>query len=257
MNDIPTDIPANTSIYINVINNKTINTKRMPLKKLISYNYQEKINNNIIPMQIDNSIFVKNIDEIKKMVNEIIVESYPKLKKANISFKTLKDDSFYFQSTFDFMSILKKNFDYIIMVNTNLFEKNCSKEAVKAILAHELSHTLDYELKGNMGVLKIGLKMLFDDSRDKYEHKTDLKAISKGYGNGLIEYRNWIYKNIPEKSIAEKKKTYYQPEEIEAIKSAFDKAEKVGKKNKLLSKWLKCPPIGIEKINYDSNKLGL
>ncbi len=266
MNNIPPNIPVSSSLYNLAISDKTeiidkdiyvtpevslihdtLNTSE--LNKGKSQVLINIINTNKSEKSLD---FVKNIDEIKKIVNEIISESYPELKKANFDFKTLNDDSFYFQSNFKPVSILKKHFDYTVMVNPDVFEKDCPKEAVKAILAHELSHTLDYESKGNIGVLKIGLKMLSPKKRDEYEHRTDLTAISRGYGNGLIEYRNWVYKNIRQESVIQKKKTYYQPEEIKAIQFAFDKAESMGRKDELLAKWLDNPPIGIERINNGS-----
>ena len=33
-----------------------------------------------------------------------------------------------------------------------------------------------------------------EKSREKYERRTDLKAIKKGYGEGLIAFRKWVYK---------------------------------------------------------------
>ncbi len=36
---------------------------------------------------------------------------------------------------------------------------------------------------------------------------------------GLKEYRQWLYQHVPAKALAEKKRDYLTPEEIDALKS--------------------------------------
>ena len=42
-------------------------------------------------------------------------------------------------------------------------------------------------------------------------------AIARGYGEGLIKYREWLYKNISAKALIAKKRDYFTPEEIEIL----------------------------------------
>jgi len=43
-----------------------------------------------------------------------------------------------------------------------------------------------------------------------------LEAIKRGYGEGLKEYRLWLYGAVPAKSLPGKRKDYLSPEEIDA-----------------------------------------
>ena len=79
-------------------------------------------------------------------------------------------------------------------LNIKLYECSPSKSALISIMAHELKHLLDYKKSGFFKVSKLGLRMLFKKSRSKYERETDLYVIKNGFSNGLIQYREWIYK---------------------------------------------------------------
>jgi hypothetical protein len=50
-----------------------------------------------------------------------------------------------------------------------------------------------------------------------FERWTDLQAISRGYGEGLKSYCQWLYQNAPPNKLQEKYRDYFSPEEIDAI----------------------------------------
>jgi hypothetical protein len=51
----------------------------------------------------------------------------------------------------------------------------------------------------------------------RFERRADLEAIRRGFGAGLIDYRSWVYNNIPPSKIEQKKRNYFSPQEITAI----------------------------------------
>lgn len=89
------------------------------------------------------------------------------------------------------------------------------EDGVKAILAHELSHVV-YYTRGKR-IRLVGLVRLASGGyRSKFERGTDVEAIRRGYGDGLKEYRRWLYQAVPAKALRGKKKDYLSPEEIDA-----------------------------------------
>ena len=54
------------------------------------------------------------------------------------------------------------------------------------------------------------------DDVSAYERETDLFALERGCGEGLIAFRTWLYAQLDDEAIAEKQRDYYTPEEIEA-----------------------------------------
>jgi len=76
----------------------------------------------------------------------------------------------------------------------------------------------------------------------EFERWADLKAISLGYGEGLKEYRRWLYSNVPASKLAEKRRNYFSPDEIDAIVSASHK------RPELLEYWLKHVPLSLAQV---------
>jgi hypothetical protein len=151
----------------------------------------------------------------RQYVSEIIEKSFPELKNKKIEIKTFSSDSDYFQSRFTVGRFLTfRTLRYVIFVNPSVYERNAPENGIRAILAHEISHIAYYVRKNRLQLLGL-VALLGDDFTRKFERRTDLEAISRGYGLGLIAYRNWLYKNIPPKKLKAKKRNYMTPEEIE------------------------------------------
>ena len=88
-------------------------------------------------------------------------------------------------------------------------------EAREAIVAHELAH-IAYYANGNRLHLFGLLRLIEKNFRQSFERRADLDTIERGYGEGLKQYRLWLYQHVPPKALAEKKRDYLSPEEIEA-----------------------------------------
>lgn len=179
------------------------------------------------------------VEKTDKFVSAVINNSFPELEKAKIKIKTFESESNYFKAQFSYTRYLTfQKMRYTIYVNPEVYRRAAPETGIRAILAHELAHILYYRRKNRLQFF--GLLSLTDKSfTAKFERKADLEAISRGYGNGLIEYRNWLYKNIPAKVLQEKKRNYFSPEEIRAI---MKKPEKI-------DFWRKNVPRNLEDIS--------
>ncbi|MBX7173541.1 MAG: hypothetical protein K1X72_21415 [Pyrinomonadaceae bacterium] len=176
------------------------------------------------------------IQKTQKIINEVVAKSYPELKSKNIEVQIFKSESDYFQSRFSFGKMLTlQKMRYIIFVNPKVFEKNAPESGIRSIIAHELAHVLYYSQRNRVEL--IGLARLSSkDFNQKFERGADLEAIARGYGEGLKDYRNWLYQNIPAKNLEEKKRNYFSPEEIDLM------LEILQKKPETIEKWRKNVP---------------
>ena len=189
-------------------------------------------------------IFSQNaIEKTQNYLREIIEKSYPELKNEKISVKIFQSDSNYFKSQFSFSRYLMfQKLNYTIFVNPEVYQRNAPETAVRAILAHELAHVLYYKRKNRLELL--GLVSLTDNSFNaKFERKTDLEAIVRGYGEGLKMFREWLYQNVPAKNLEAKKRDYFSPNEIDLI------LELLQKKPEIINVWRKRVPRNLKEIS--------
>lgn len=160
------------------------------------------------------------VDEIKRVVAEVVRASYPELATAKISIKTFRSSSDYFRSQFSISRFLTfRRMHYVVLVNPRVLEKNVPADGIRAIIAHELAHAAYYRRHNRFKLF--GLINLESKSfRARFERVADLQAIGLGYGEGLKSYRKWLYRNIPPAKIEDKRRDYFSPEEIDLILAA-------------------------------------
>ncbi len=182
------------------------------------------------------------VEKTRALVNEIAKKSFPEIKLKKIRIKTFKSDKSYFKARFSVTRYLTfQRMRHFVFVNPEVFKRNASEEGIRSIIAHELSHILFYTEKNRFELL--GLAGLTSGSfEQKFERKTDLIAIQRGYGKGLIEFRRWLYRNVPASNLDTKKKNYFSPNEIELIM----KTVKV--KPEMFEIWRKKVPKNIDEI---------
>ena len=195
---------------------------------------------------IPNVAFAKQTDAIAKtqtIITEIVEKSYPELKKAKINVRIFESNANYFQSQFSLTRFLTcQKLRYNLYVNPEVFNKNAPEQAIHAIISHELAHVLYYSERNRFEL--IGLVSLIDKSfTAKFERRADLEAIARGYGEGLIKYRLWLYQNIPAKNLDEKKRNYFSPEEIEKM------LEILKQKPQMIDVWRKKVPRNLGEIS--------
>jgi hypothetical protein len=178
----------------------------------------------------------------KLLVREIAGESFPELNPEKIGIRTFRSDNNYFKSGFSLTRFLTlRKMRYLIYVNPKVFELNAPEKGIRAIIAHELAHVLYYTGKNRCQLLGLA-RLASGDWTAKFERRTDLAAIERGYGEGLIEYREWLYRNIPAGKLAAKKRDYFSPEEIVRILRVTENEPE------MFERWRKDVPENIGEI---------
>lgn len=151
------------------------------------------------------------------LVAEVCAESYPELRHAVIRVQPLKSTSDYFRARFSFPSFFSaKEMQFILRVNTNTILESVPLEERRAVIAHELAHVLYYTRHRRVQLLRL-VALSNNHFREQFEKQADREAVVRGYGRGLKAYRLWLYQNVPAQALAEKKRDYLTPNEIDAI----------------------------------------
>jgi hypothetical protein len=181
-------------------------------------------------------------ERIHAIVSQVIKASYPELTDADIRVVAFTNSSDYFRTRFTIPQFMTgQRMQYLIRVNPEVFSRNCPDSAIRAIVAHELGHVLFFKQRNRLRLL--GLVRLESKSYTaEFERWTDLQAISRGYSAGLKEYRRWLYQNVPPGSLAEKRRDYFSPEEIDAIML------RIKTDPKLMNYWLSHVPLSLREI---------
>lgn len=182
------------------------------------------------------------IGEISRIVAEVVKESYPELQNTKIKVKTFESKSDYFRSQFSVTRFLTfRKLRCVILINPHVYEKNAPADGIRAIIAHELAHTAYYKRHNRFELFGlIGLESKAFTAR--FERGADLQAIKRGYGAGLKNYREWLYRNIPPAKMPAKKRDYFSPEEIDLILAA------IKEKPALMNFWIKKVPRSADEI---------
>ena len=181
------------------------------------------------------------LNQTRELVDQVIAASYHDLKDADIRIKAFRSRSDYFKARFGFPQYFFTRMRYLVFVNPRAFELQAPEAGVQAIIAHELAHVVYFKKRNRVWLLGL-VRLTSNQSTARFERWADLKAISLGYGEGLKEYRSWLYSNVPASKLADKQRNYFSPEEIDAILSASRK------RPELLEYWLKHVPLSLSEI---------
>lgn len=183
---------------------------------------------------------IRTPQELRWRLHSVQQQSFPELEGRSLELGSFEEADSFFQSQFEFWSLFGSRPRYRIEVNPRLLELGCPPEAIDAVLAHELGHTLDYDQEGLPGLFKVLSRLLIDPRG--YEHRTDLQAIFRGYGSGLALYREWIYAQLTPEQVERKRYMYYQPAEIRLLMSRLSELDFAARK-RLEAQWLAQPPL--------------
>ena len=179
----------------------------------------------------------------ESIIREVVEKSFPELRGRKIEVKTFQSESDYFKARFALINLLTgRKMRYLVSVNPKVFENNAPPSGIRGIVAHELAHVLYYATRKRFELIGLTRLMSSDFTRD-FERRADLIAIARGYGEGLGEYRKWLYKNIPADKIGEKKRNYFSPEEIEMILKILKQ------RPAMMERWLKNVPRGKDELS--------
>ena len=180
-------------------------------------------------------------------LREIQGTSYPELAHIDLRVRSFRSQSDYFRTRFSLSRfLLPMRMRYFVDVNPALFREQAPSDGVCAILAHELAHVVS--LSRGSRIRRLGLvRLLSKRQTTKFERRADLDAIHRGYGDGLKNYRTWVYVHIPPNKLPEKRRNYFSPEEIAAI----DK--KLLEQPDLFAYWCEHVPMNLRVIEGSAN----
>lgn len=168
--------------------------------------------------------------------------SFPELQKKVVKTRKFESSVDYFQTRFSVSRfLLLRPVHYFVEINSQIANSGPSADSVCAILAHELVHIL-WMSDGNRLHLFGLVRLVSSGYTARFERSTDLEAIRRGYGPGLITFRVWVYKNIPAEALERKQRNYFSPEEIAAIQQMTEA------KPELFKYWKKHVPLNLEEI---------
>jgi len=156
----------------------------------------------------------KLINKYKKIINNLIKNSFPILKNRKI----LVYESIWLK-LFDFSADAKR-FPYFFRIRVNSRLQNYNKKLLSGTFSHELSH-LETFAKMNFFKYYIirRLKLNFEKYVKKEERETDIIAIKKGYAKALYLQRKSRWKKASKKQ----KRLYLSQDEIKEIAIKLNK----------------------------------
>lgn len=154
---------------------------------------------------------------IDSLLSEVRRESFPELGGETITLNQLRSASDYFISGTELRTLLngRRSRDYLVYVNPRLYLDPPPRAAIRAVLAHELVHVADYSQRSTLGLARFTVRYLTSDDAE-YERSTDVEALRRGYGCGLMAYREWLYQHVSPSVAQAKRRSYLTPEEIRA-----------------------------------------
>ena len=145
-------------------------------------------------------------------IQQLRTASFPELTGVDLKVRAFHSNSDYFRTRLSFPRFfLPVRMRYFLEVNPDIAARQAPTDGVCAILTHELVHVA--ALSHGNRVRRLGLVRLFSKRYTaKFERRTDLDAIHRGYGDGLKSYRSWVYVHIPPGSLEQKRRNYFSPE---------------------------------------------
>ncbi|HWS87614.1 MAG TPA: hypothetical protein VN282_11660 [Pyrinomonadaceae bacterium] len=175
-------------------------------------------------------------------MESVKANSFPELGGADIRPRLFHGRGDYFRARFSVHRLLfGRPMRYYVGVNPAAFESGVAEGAARAIVAHELCHILYFERAGRLELLML-MRLLSKNFTARFERLTDLEAIVRGYGEGLSEYREWLYRNVPPEKLAEKRRNYFSPAEIAAVQAL------TARRPELCTRWRANIPLTLEEI---------
>ena len=180
------------------------------------------------------------------VILDVRAMSFSELAHVDLRVRTFRSQSDYLRTRFSFSRfLLLMPMQYFVDVNPALFQEQAPSDGVCAILAHELVHIVSLS-RGNR-IRRLGLvRLLSKRQTAKFERRTDLEAIHRGYGDGLRTYRKWVYAHISPDKLPEKRRNYFSPEEIGAIQILLQE------RPELFGYWNAHVPMSLQEIQNGS-----
>ncbi len=144
----------------------------------------------------------KKIDseKIKSCFKEVYSHFKPLHKYSFVlERKILPNSTMQAQPILDFGKLITGKRAYKISVAKHIKDSDTAlvhdlpPKVMRGWFAHELGHVMDYEAHSNFGMIKFGLLYVFSKKyKKKAEYRADAFAIKYGFGEDIIEAKNYI-----------------------------------------------------------------
>jgi len=176
------------------------------------------------------------------LLRQMITQRYPEIAQKQIRIRTFHSNYDYFRTRFSLSRfLLLRRMRYFVEVNPRLLSLSPPPHGVCAILGHELAHVASMSHGSRIKLFGL-VRLLGSDYTARFERRTDLEAIHRGFAPGLKAYRAWIYVNIPQEKVAAKKKNYFTPSEIDAV------LVRLQREPGIFDNWTRHVPLNMEQI---------
>lgn len=182
------------------------------------------------------------LEEVEAVFEDLIATSYPELAGVKYKLYTFKDKTIRFRSNISIRSLFFGKRVYRLGVNRKVLSDPPPPNALRAVLAHELAHTLYYHRRTRGQIIKTAKIFFNRDAQIDFERATDLEACARGFAPGLAEYREWIRSRMPENSAPKYGQTYYDVDELDELECVRQEQPE------LLRAWQDAPPRSLEEI---------
>jgi len=161
--------------------------------------------------------------DLDRLLLDVRATSFPELSSLSIATVRFQSPSVFFMSSFDVVAALDDDepLHLLLSMNDAVLDDPPSELAIRAVLAHELGHSLDFvrrrQRAGAAGLMSLVPALLWPPAEAEMERATDLIAVARGYGPGLQAYRAWLYGRLDKDAVAEKRRVYYSPLELDLL----------------------------------------
>lgn len=157
-------------------------------------------------------------EDMNEFMSHVIDAYLPKLKGLDLeTIMNSMGDEYFLDTRMNIARIMHspENRQYCVRVNPTLLPSPPKRDAMVAIMAHELSHIRKYSNMGSVRLLAFMASYgLSERTHLRDEHQMDEEAMKMGLGEGLIEYRCWLWRRLTPAQWKKKAKIYYSPSEI-------------------------------------------
>ncbi len=166
-------------------------------------------------------IYLKNVDQLKAIVEELKTQNdFAPIQSIHIEYKAEPSDMVFFSASIKKSTLLgsRDNRSYILSYAPQIFQRKLSLGAAKGVLAHELAHFLDYSNRNFFQMIWLAVEAQVTDHRE-YEREIDRVVVSElNMGEELIQFREWLYRQLTPRQVEIKKTVYLTPREIKILK---------------------------------------
>lgn len=147
----------------------------------------------------------------RKIVNQLIKKSFPKLKGFKIIITEKKFGKLGYSAAISYLIF----FAWLVIHPKT---RKYSKQAVEALLAHELAHI---DLIVNMPFsekIPFAFNWLFTKKgKENFERDADIHTVKKGYGKGLLKAKKRSRKTYTKEQLKKQRKGYLSIKQIENL----------------------------------------